>query len=1506
MRRTGTDAPLSDPHDQRANCGVGVLVNLDGRRTHAVVEDGFEVLENLDHRGARGAEANTGDGAGMLVQKPHAFFADVVPDLGGYDEYGVGMVFLPQDPDERDRFRDLLESAAADEGFEVVAWREVPTDNTGLGKTALDSEPAVWQVFVEPTDSLAPDDLDTRLYVLRRVVERRVDERNPPGADRFYVCSLDRRTVVYKGLLTNGQLRSYYPDLSDERVRTRLVFVHARFSTNTLGAWELAHPYRKVVHNGEVNTLRGNLNWMAARESDLDSPVLGEAVEKLTPVTHADQSDTAVVDNVLELLVEGGRPLPHALRMLVPEAWHGDDAMDDDRRDWYRYHATVSEPWDGPLLVAATDGDRVGAVLDRNGLRPCRYYVTTDDRLVMASETGVLDADPSEVVTKDRLQPGQMFYADPDEGRIVPDEEVFDRLTDEDYGAWVSRERVDLSDLVDGSDPPPSPPADADVRARQRAFGYTREHLDRLVEPMAEAGSDPIGAMGNDTPLSVLSERNKTLFTYFKQLFAQVSNPPLDYIREDVVTSLYTHVGRQRNLLGETPAHARRLFCESPILTREELAAVENVDENGIRAATIDLTYEKGATTLAPAVERVREAADAAIDDGCEVLVLSDRAVGPDRVPIPSLLAVGAVHHHLVRTGRRTHVGVVLDSGQPCAVHHVCTLVGYGADALCPSLAYESIDAMVADGVLECDREEALAAYRHALDDGLQKVMAKMGISTLSSYKGAQVFEAVGLDSGFVAEYFAGTTARTEGIDVDDLEADVLERHHHAFEADAGTTLDPGGELYWRRDGEFHQWNPNTIGKLQYAAQAGDFAAYREFAEMVNDQQERLQTLRGLLELDTESRESVPLEAVEPVHSIVERFFTASMSFGSLSKEAHETLAVAMNRIGGTACSGEGGEPVERFGTERECGNKQVASGRFGVTATYLANADHLGIKMAQGSKPGEGGHLPGEKVNEIIAETRNTTPGVPLISPPPHHDIYSIEDLAQLVHDLKCANADADVHVKLVSEAGVGIIAAGVAKAKADAVLISGQSGGTGASPKTSIKSAGLPWELGIAEANQILRANDLRSRIRVRVDGGMKTGRDVVVAALLGAEEYGFGTAPLVTCGCIMLRKCHCNTCSVGVATQDPDLREKFPGRPAYVVNYVTCIAQEVREYMAELGVRSMDDLVGRVDLLSQREVSHDRAASVDLSALLTVPEGGGRRQTRTQDHGLDEKLDHELLDRARPALERGESVDVSLPIRNRGRTVGAMLSSEVADRYGEAGLPDDTVTVEFEGSAGQSFGAFLASGVTLSLAGDANDYVGKGLSGGKLVVRTPDEAAYDATDNVVIGNVALYGATDGEAYVNGVAGERFAVRNSGVTAVVEGVGDHGCEYMTGGVVVVLGDTGRNFAAGMSGGEVYVLDRDGRFRDRVNTGMVHFDPLDDRDRRLVRRMVENHYRYTGSDRAREVLDDWETAVAQFVKVMPDAFAAVLDDRLAEGEDPRASLPPEPAAAAERVTTDD
>ncbi|MFB6283926.1 MAG: glutamate synthase large subunit, partial [Halobacteria archaeon] len=1319
--------PITRENRQHSNCGVGVLMDMGGGKTHEILEDGFEVLESLDHRGARGAEENTGDGAGVLIQKPHEFFQEEVEGLGEFDDYGVGQVFLPTREESKEELKQLVEDKARSEGFDVVGWRNVPTDNSSLGPTALESEPDVTQFFVTPVPengSSEPEDLDADLYILRRVLENAVGNSDVEDSDRFYICSLDRRKVVYKGLLTNGQVKEYYPELSDPRVKTSLVLVHSRFSTNTLGAWELAHPYRNIIHNGEINTLRGNLNWMKTRQAELESEVFGDDVDKLKPITKEGQSDTAVVDNVLELLVEGGRDLPHALRMLIPEAWSKDDLMSEDREKWYDFHSTIVEPWDGPALVAFTDGYSVGAVLDRNGFRPCRYYVTEDDRLVMASEAGVLDVPEEEIVEKDRLKPGEMFLADAEEGRIVPDEEVFADLTDDKYGEWLDDNRVKLDEVkkVLEYDLPEPIVDQEEITRMQQTFGYTTEHLRRMVKPMSEDAKDPVGAMGDDTPLSVLSERNKRLPTYFKQLFAQVTNPPLDYIREELVTSLKSHVGKQDNLLGESPEHCRQLQLESPILSDPEMATVKDLDENEITSYTIDVTFREE-RSLRKAIEDVRHEAVRAITEDHEILVLSDRNTGPDRIPIPSLLAVAAVHHHLIREGLRTRVGLVAESGQPNSVHDFCTLIGYGADAVNPYLAYETIDNMVRRGLVEMEDLEARRRFRKAVEDGLKKVMSKMGISTLESYKGAQVFEAVGLNSDFVEEYFYGTTARTEGVGLPEVEEDVLERHELAYNSSQG--LEQGGEYYWRRDGEYHQWNPNTIGKLQQAVNTDDYEVYREYAEEINQQQEQLQTLRGMLEFDTEG-EGVPIQEVEPREEIFKRFFTASMSFGSLSKEAHETLAIAMNRIGGKASSGEGGEPVERFNTDRECKNKQVASGRFGVTNHYLNQAEHLEIKMAQGSKPGEGGHLPGEKVNEIIAETRHTTPGVSLISPPPHHDIYSIEDLAQLIHDLKCSSPDSDVHVKLVSEAGVGIITAGVAKAKADAVLISGASGGTGASPKTSIKSTGLPWELGIAEANQVLLENDLRSRIKMRVDGGLKTGRDVAVAALLGAEEYGFGTAALVTVGCIMLRKCHCNTCSVGVATQDPDLREKFPGTPQDVINYMNFMAQEVREIMAELGFRTMDEMIGRVDKLQQKEVDHERADKLELDEILALPESDDdRTKTEEQNHKLDQKLDHELIGESEPLLEDVDAVEIETGISNEDRTVGAMLSSWVDDYFGEEGLPDDSIDAKFVGSAGQSFGAFLAPGIKFELTGDANDYVGKGLSGGKIIASTPGEA-------------------------------------------------------------------------------------------------------------------------------------------------------------------------------------
>ncbi|MXV61722.1 glutamate synthase large subunit [Natronorubrum sp. JWXQ-INN-674] len=1498
---TDRSVGLADPTDERSNCGVGVVMDLDGDGGHDIVADGLELLSNLEHRGTTGAEKDTGDGAGILLQIPDSFFEGVLEaDLP--DTYAVGSLFLPQDAAAREALVSLVEDSLAAYDLEVLEWRDVPTNNEGLGKTAVDSEPDVWQAFVTPEDDVAGDEFDRQLYVARRALEKRVEGADVNGTERFYVCSLDSETVVYKGLLKGVQVPSYYPDLTDERIESTFAMVHERFSTNTLGAWHLAHPYRNIIHNGEFNTIQGNINWMRARETDLESDVLSDLDAVKPIIDDPGQSDTASVDNALELLMQDGRDLEHALRMLVPEAWRGDDAMDQDRKDWYDFHASLVEPWDGPALVAATDGERVGAVLDRNGLRPCRYDVTTDNRLIMASEAGALETDPSEIEERGRLQPGQLFLADPNEGRVIPDDEIFEDLTDDRYGEWIEQEQVQLDEIRTAGDSEPRQAVDG-LRDHQAAFGYTHDELENLIEPMTQKGKDPVGSMGDDTPLSVLTEFNRPLFSYFKQLFAQVTNPPLDYIREELVTSMESRLGYQRNLLDESPEHARQLVLDSPILTDAELESIRGCDTNGITAATIDITYEpesdEPGEDLEATIERVRRDAVEAIEEGHDVLVLSDRSVDADRAAIPSLLATGGVHHHLVRNGLRNHVGLVVESADPRTVHHFATLVGYGAGAVNPYLAYQTIEDLTA-GPDGADTEVAIDAYVGALEDGLLKIMAKMGISTVESYQGAQIFEAVGLDSDLVAEYFEGTENRTEGIGLAEIEADVRERHASAF-GEEDSKLDRHGEFEHRSDGISHQWNPQTVGALQQSVRSNDYERYREFAELINDQQQNLQTLRGLLEFDSD-RESIPVEDVEPIKDIVQRFSTAAMSLGSLSPEAHENNSIAMNRIGGKSNSGEGGEPPERFNTERECNVKQVASGRFGVTSTYLSNADELQIKMAQGSKPGEGGHLPGSKVNEMIAHVRKSTPGVGLISPPPLHDIYSIEDLKQLIFDLKAANEEADINVKLVSEAGIGTVAAGVAKANADVVHISGHSGGTGASPRTSIKNAGLPWELGLAEANQMLCATGLRDRIRVSADGGLKTGRDVAVAALLGAEEYIFGTASLVTGGCVMARQCHKNTCPVGVATQREDLRKRFPGEPEHVINYMTFIAQELREIMAELGFETVDEMIGQVDVLAQRtEVDHPKARSVDLSQVLANPDGDVRRKIREQDHELEDQLDRDLIEAATDAIENEEPVTLETEVTNVDRTVGAMLSNRITSRYGEPGLPEDTITVDLEGTAGQSFGAFLASGVSMHLDGSANDYVGKGLSGGKITVRTPETAAYDPTENISIGNVALYGATDGQCYVNGVAGERFAVRNSGSKAVVEGVGDHGCEYMTGGVVAVLGETGKNFAAGMSGGVAYVYDPDDEFEAKANTGMVSLhEDLEEKDEAMLRRLVENHVAYTGSERGELLLANWERALEAFVKVMPEAYHEAITEQ--GSDDVRNELPgaPEPGIESE------
>ena len=1472
---------LAPPGDDRSNCGVGVVMDLDGGRSHDVVSDALDLLTNLEHRGATADD--TGDGAGIMLQTPHGFFDDAFDGLP--EQSAVGTLFLPKADERRERARALFEESVGAYGLSVVAWREVPTENDGIGETALESEPSVWQVAVAADDD--PDDaaFDRRLYVARNAFEGRIGD-TPLDRERCYVCSLDRQVVVYKGMLTAEGLRGYYPDLRDDRVVSNFAMVHARFSTNTLGKWHLAHPHRRVIHNGEFNTLRGNVNWMRAREDNLEHPDFSaDELEALRPIVDPEASDTACIDASLELLLEGGRDLSHALRMLVPEAWRNEETgVTGDRRDWYDYHASLMEPWDGPAFVAATDGERVGAVLDRNGLRPCRYDVLENDRLVLASEVGALDYEASEVKERGRLSPGQLFLADPNEGRVVPDEEAFAELVDERYGEWVREEQVHLPAAETATSLDPID----DLRAHQTLHGYSHDELDELLEPMARDGKDPVGSMGDDTPLVGLENEDRPLASHFRQGFAQVTNPPLDYLREDLVTSLECRLGHQRNLLAETREHARQVVLDSPVLSDAELADLKGLD-GPLSTEVLDTTFDVE-TDLESAVADLRDRAKAATE-GADVLVLSDRAVGEDRVAIPSLLATSAVHHHLVRNGTREHVGLVVESGDVRTVHQFATLVGHGAGAVCPYLAVQTVEDLVA-GPDGADPEEAVEAYHHALEHGLLKTMARLGISTVESYRGAQTFEAVGLDGGFVAEYFEGTPARTGGFDLDDVEEQVRARHDHATTA---PELERQGEFAHRKTGMRHDWNPETVGTLQQAVRNDDAEQYAEFAELADRDAER-GTLRGRLTFDGEN-DPIPVEEVEPVADIVKRFSTAAMSLGSLSPEMHETNAIAMNWLGGKSNTGEGGEPPERFGTPRECNVKQVASGRFGVTAAYLAAADEIQIKMAQGSKPGEGGQLPGSKVNEYIAHVRCSTPGVGLISPPPLHDIYSIEDLKQLIYDLKAINPEADVNVKLVAGSGIGTIAAGVAKAGADAVHISGHSGGTGASPKTSIKHAGLPWELGVAEANQMLRHTGLRDRVRVSTDGGLKTGRDVAVAAALGAEEYVFGTASLVTAGCVMARKCHANTCPVGIATQREELRQRFPGHPDHVVNYMTFIAQELREYLADLGLRSVDELVGRVDLLKQREDQEvDNRAALDCSALLAEASGPRRKTT---EQTMADRYDDDLLPQVTPALDRGENVTVDREVANTDRAVGSTLSYHVAREYGPEGLPDGTIDVDLHGVAGQSFGAFLAGGVSLHLTGTANDYVGKGLSGGRIAVETPYDASYDPTEGVAIGNVALYGATDGACYVNGVAGERFAVRNSGATAVVEGVGDHGCEYMTGGVVAVLGETGRNFAAGMSGGLAYVYDPDGTFVEDVNPGMVTCErSLDDRDEHLLRRLVENHLAYTDSARAEELLDDWAATLSDFVKVVPDPYADVVAEN--EEFDVRREMPAAATAGGE------
>jgi glutamate synthase domain-containing protein 2/glutamate synthase domain-containing protein 1/glutamate synthase domain-containing protein 3 len=1509
---------LYHPENEHDACGIALVAKLWGESSHAVVEKALDALENLEHRGAEGADPNTGDGAGILLQIPDAFLraAAAGVELPPPGRYGVGVCYLPADAERRVLLEQLIEETVAAEGQRAIWWRDVPVDDRHVGDTARLSAPVIRQVLIEAAEELADQDaFERKLYVIRRQIERAA------GSD-LALPSFSSRTIVYKGMLTAPQLPRYFSDLRDPRLATRLALAHARFSTNTFPSWELAHPYRMIAHNGEVNTLRGNINWMRARESQLASELFGEDLEKVVPVVREGGSDSAIFDNVLEMLVLAGRSIPHAVMMMVPEAYRTRTDLDPDVKGFYDFHSCLMEPWDGPAAVVFTDGRVAGAVLDRNGLRPGRWVQDTEGYVVLASEAGVMTTAPEHIQRKGRLAPGKLFLVDLDEGRVIGDEEVKRKIARrKPYSEWYERSVVHISDL-----PPREPraPRIEPLRSKQLAFGYSQEDLRLVIAPMALNGEEPVASMGHDAALPVLSDRQPPLFSYFKQLFAQVTNPPIDPIREQVVMSLQAGVGAEMNLLTEAPEQAHQLVMDQPILRNHELEKLRQVSHEVFDAATLDITWpiEQGPDGMEVRLYDLCAEAANYVDHGANILILSDRNLGPERVAMPSLLAVAAVHHHLVRRGTRLRTGLVIESGEPRNIHHMATLIGYGAAAINPYVMFESIDELADRSLLPQHllREEAEKRIVKAIGKGLMKTISKMGISTIQSYCGAQIFEAVGLDREVIDSHFTGTPSRIGGVGLEELSTEAMERHFRAYPRTHRELLPVGGVLQWRRDGELHIWNPDTLAKLQHAVGAGNGAkgvnggagggdydpreTYREYSRMINQEAVRNGLLRGLMRLRP-AGEPVRLEDVEPATEIVRRFTTGAMSLGSLSREAHETIAIAMNRIGGRSNTGEGGEDPARYvpdanGDRRRSAIKQVASGRFGVSVHYLVNADQLQIKMAQGAKPGEGGQLPGHKVDAYIAKIRNSTPGVGLISPPPHHDIYSIEDLKQLIYDLRCANPTGSVSVKLVSEVGVGTVAAGVAKANADHVTIAGHDGGTGASPQSSIHGAGVPWEIGLAETQQTLLLNDLRTRITVEVDGGMRTGRDVVIAALLGADEFGFSTAPLVAMGCIMMRVCHLNTCPVGIATQDPELRKRFRGTPEQVVNYLMMVTEEVREIMASLGVRRFEELIGRPELLEMdAAVEHWKARRVDLSMVLGLPElppGTPRCRTRPQVPVLDDALDWELLRKCEPALERGESVRLGpIPVRNVNRTVGGILSGEVARRRGARGLPEGTIEIALSGSAGQSFGAWLAPGITLSLRGETNDYAGKGLSGGIISVRPPEKARFLAEENMIVGNTVLYGAIAGRAFFRGLAGERFAVRNSGAKTVVEGLGDHGCEYMTGGRVVVLGRTGRNFAAGMSGGIAYVYDQDRAFAGRCNLELVELEELGERDEADVKELIAEHVARTGSLVGRNLLASWEKGARErFVKVMPRDYKRVLAEQAAAVAAPVGEAPVE------------
>jgi glutamate synthase (NADPH/NADH) large chain len=1494
---------LYDPANEKDSCGVGFVADMKGRPSHAILMEADHALRRMDHRGGCGCEANTGDGCGILTALPHEFFADIARAEFGVElppkgRYAVGNVFLPAIAGERQKCREVIEQIIAGQGQKLIGWRDVPVEPmlADVGPSALACMPTIEQLFVAAGDGVEGDAFERQLYLIRKLSTRTLRyESDHSQADLFYICTLSSKVIVYKGMLTPSQLVPFYTDLSDERYTTHLAMLHSRFSTNTFPSWDRAQPNRFMSHNGEINTRQGNINWMRAREGVVKSELFGAEIDKLFPIVEPDCSDSGSFDNVLEFMLMNGRTLQEAIMLMIPEAWQNDTEMSAEKRAFYEYNSTIMEPWDGPASIAFTDGHYIGAVLDRNGLRPSRYYITHDDNVIMASEVGVLPVDPANVKAKGRLQPGKMFLLDFKQGRLIRDAELKTEFArSRPFGEWIKNQKVEFTDLHTDQEPHGFEPAT--LLDRMRTFGYTTETMQFMLLPLVEEVRDPVDSMGNDSALACLSDKPRMIYDYFKQLFAQVTNPAIDSIREEVVMSLECYIGPEGNLLETTEKHAHRLRIPHPILTNEEMAALRHINYKGWKSRVIDITFPRaeGRAGLERALLRLREEASRAIVDGCSLIILSDRAVGAQRVPVSTLLAAGEVHHHLVRTSERTKIGIVVETGEAREVHHHCMLIGYGVDAINPYLAFEALWQAQRDGLLpgaKYDEDgKIVAAYRKAVAKGILKVMAKMGISTAQSYKGAQIFEAVGIAREVIDRCFVGTPSRVQGVGFEVLAEEALRRHELAYaERGAKAVLPNPGDIQWRAEGERHMWNPKTISALQVATSTNNDDAYQRFAKISDEEATRGCTLRGLMTFKENANGGpIPLDEVEPVKEIVKRFCTGAMSFGSISPEAHESLAIAMNRLGGKSNTGEGGEDAKRFvplpnGDSKRSAIKQVASGRFGVTAHYLANADEIQIKISQGAKPGEGGELPGGKVDEYIARLRHSTPGVGLISPPPHHDIYSIEDMAQLIHDLKNANKSARISVKLVAEMGVGTIAAGVTKAKADHIVIAGHDGGTGASPLTSIKHAGLPWELGIAETHQTLVLNNLRSRVVLQTDGQLKTGRDVALAALLGAEEFGFATAPLVTLGCIMMRKCHLNTCPVGVATQDPELRKKFKGKPENVVNFFFMLAEDLRRVMARLGFRTINEMVGRCDVLEMdAAIDHWKASGLDLSAILTPAQkpraNTGTFQTMQQDHALELALDNEIIRQAQGAIANAEKVRIELPVVNINRVVGTMLSHEIAKKWGAEGLPEDTVHIKLTGSAGQSLGAFLARGITIEVEGDANDFVGKGLSGGRIVIYPPKVSTFKAEENVLIGNVVLYGATQGEAFFRGIAAERFCVRNSGASAVIEGIGDHGCEYMTGGRVVVLGATGRNFAAGMSGGVAYVYDVQGDFARRCNMGMVELEAVKaGEDVAELKALIEKHASYTGSPVAERILADWHAELGRFVKVMPTDYKRVL-----------------------------